>query len=242
MPKVELSNGSLNDQPVANLTGLRFDAYAEENDSGAFRQPYLNVKIDADNNGSIDTTLAYVHPPIQLDTWTEVDTLSDTPGWQCQNSTVITPCDQSLFMTWTQVLDMLPAGAVFQNSLGFPNSLIINTGQSSSAARDTVRGAVDRVIWSLGNAEVVNDFEPALINAADNTVEEPATGTATGQIEVTLSGPNSFSRSTPRWPAGVASRSRCVTPPPVAPPRRVWTTRPQPAPSRTTRRLARRRR
>ena len=37
-----------------------------------------------------------------------------------------------------------------------------------------------------------NDFEPALINAADNIVAEPATGTATGQIEVTLSGPNSF--------------------------------------------------
>src|SRR5207344_2232346 len=29
--KVELSNGGLNDQPVANLTGLRFDAYVEEN-------------------------------------------------------------------------------------------------------------------------------------------------------------------------------------------------------------------
>ena len=35
--KVELSNGSLNDQPVANLTGLRFDAYLEENDAGASR-------------------------------------------------------------------------------------------------------------------------------------------------------------------------------------------------------------
>ena len=33
--KVELSNGGLNDQPVANLTGLRFDAYVEENDDGA---------------------------------------------------------------------------------------------------------------------------------------------------------------------------------------------------------------
>ena len=61
-----------------------------------------------------------------------------------------------------------------------------------SAAGDTVRGAVDRFTWSLGDAEVENDFEPALINAADNTVAEPTTGTATGQIEVTLSGPNSF--------------------------------------------------
>ena len=56
--KVELSNGSLNDQPVANLTGLRFDAYVEENDAGASAQPYVNLKVDADNNGSIDTTLS----------------------------------------------------------------------------------------------------------------------------------------------------------------------------------------
>src|SRR6478735_8478399 len=49
--KVEFSNGGLVDQPVADLTGLRFDVYLEENDSGAGSQPYLNLKIDADNNG-----------------------------------------------------------------------------------------------------------------------------------------------------------------------------------------------
>ena len=72
--KVELSNGGLNDQPVANLTGLRFDVYLEENDAGAQGQPYLNVKVDADANGSIDTTLSYQHTPIPLNTWTAVDT------------------------------------------------------------------------------------------------------------------------------------------------------------------------
>src|SRR6478609_10986823 len=76
--KVELSNGSLNDQPVANLTGLRFDAYVEENDAGASTQPYLNLKVDADNNGSIDTTLSYNHTPIPLNTWTTVDTFDGT--------------------------------------------------------------------------------------------------------------------------------------------------------------------
>ncbi len=95
-------------------------------------------------------------------------------------------------ITWAQMLDLLPDVAVFQNSLGFPNSLILMAGQHRHPAGDTVRGAVDRLTWSLGDAEVENDFEPALINAADNTVAEPTTGTATGQIEVTLSGPNSF--------------------------------------------------
>ena len=32
--KVELSNGGLNDKPVADLTVLRFDVYLEENDPG----------------------------------------------------------------------------------------------------------------------------------------------------------------------------------------------------------------
>ena len=95
-------------------------------------------------------------------------------------------------MTWAQVLALLPDEAVFQNSLGFPNSLIFSAGHTGSAAGETVRGAVDRLTWSLGDAVVRNDFEPALVSAADNTVDEPATGTATGQIEVTLSGPNSF--------------------------------------------------
>ena len=96
-------------------------------------------------------------------------------------------------ITWAQVLDLLPDDAVFQNSLGFPNSLILARGHiRQSAAGETVRGAVDRLTWSLGDAVVRNDFEPALISAADNTVAEPTTGTATGQIEVTLSGPNSF--------------------------------------------------
>ncbi len=32
--KVELSNGGLNDQPLADLTALHFDVYLEENDPG----------------------------------------------------------------------------------------------------------------------------------------------------------------------------------------------------------------
>jgi hypothetical protein len=95
-------------------------------------------------------------------------------------------------ITWAQMVDLLPDGAVFQNSLGFPRSLILNAGDSGGAAGDTVRGAVDRFTWSLGDAVVQNDFEPPLVSAADNTVAEPTTGTVTGQIEVTLSGPNSF--------------------------------------------------
>ena len=94
--KVELSNGGLNDQSVADLTGLRYDVYLEENGTGSQGQPYLNVKVDADNNGSIDTTLSYAHTPIPLNTWTEVDTqdgsASGSTGWFCLNSTVVT-CD-----------------------------------------------------------------------------------------------------------------------------------------------------
>ena len=92
--KVELSNGALNDQPVANLTGLRFDAYLEENDASASAQPYLNLKVDADANGSIDTTLTYEHTAIPLNTWTAVDTQDGSAtgavGWICLNSTVVT--------------------------------------------------------------------------------------------------------------------------------------------------------
>ncbi len=128
--KVELSNGSLNDQPVANLTGLRFDAYVEENDAGASTQPYLNLKVDADNNGSIDTTLTYNHTPIPLNTWTTVDTFDGTAtgatGWLC-TSTVVT-CGVA-GITWAQMLELLPDVAVFQNSLGFPNSLILGGRQ-----------------------------------------------------------------------------------------------------------------
>ncbi len=46
-------------------------------------------------------------------------------------------------LTWAQVLELLPDGAVFQNSTGFPRSLIFNAGQTAAAAGDTVRGAVD---------------------------------------------------------------------------------------------------
>ena len=82
------------DRPVADLTVLRFDVYLEENDSGAGSQPYLNLKIDADNNGTIDTTLLYSHTPIPVNTWTPVDTLdgsaSGSTGWTCLSSTVVT--------------------------------------------------------------------------------------------------------------------------------------------------------
>ena len=192
--KVELSNGSLNDQPVATLTGLRFDVYLDENDTGTEGQPYLNFKVDADDNGSIDTTLSYAHTAIPLNTWTAVDTqdgsATGASGWFCLNSTVVS-CGPA-GMTWAQVLTLLPDEAVFQNSLGFPRSLIFSAGHTGSAAGETVRGAVDRLTWSVGDAVVRNDFEPAEISAADNTVDEPTTGTATGQIEVTLSGRNSF--------------------------------------------------
>ena len=131
---MELSSGGLDDQPVANLTGLSFDAYVEENDPGANGQPYVNLKVDADNNGSIDTTLLYSHTPIPLNTWTTVDmfdgSASGATGWFCLNSTVVT-CGPS-GMTWTQVLDLLPDQAVFRASLGFPRSLIITPGDSAS--------------------------------------------------------------------------------------------------------------
>ena len=64
--KVELSSGGLNDQPVAELTALSFDVYVEENDRGADSE-HLNLKIDADHNGTIDTNLAYVPAPIPLE-------------------------------------------------------------------------------------------------------------------------------------------------------------------------------
>ena len=90
------------------------------------------------------------------------------------------------------MLDLLPAGAVFQNSLGFPRSLIFSAGQSASTAGQTVRGAVDRLTWGLGDTVVRNDFEPALISVADATVAEPAAGNAEAEVPVTLSGPNGF--------------------------------------------------
>ena len=151
--------------------------------------------------------MSYNHTVIPLNTWTEVDTYDGTAtgafGWFCTDGGHL----RGWGITWTQVLDLLPDVAVFQNSLGFPSSLIIVAGQFGVAAGDTVRGAVDRVTWSLGDAVVVNDFEPALISAADNTVDEPTSGTANGQVEVTLSGPNGFfsvdaDAGGPPWPAG----------------------------------------
>ena len=82
--------------------------------------------------------------------------------------------------------------AVFQNSLGFPSSLILAAGTTASPAGETVRGAVDRLTWSLGDDVVVNDFEPAEISAADNTAAEPGAGALVAQIDVSLSGPNGF--------------------------------------------------
>ena len=122
--KVELSNGALNDQLVADLTGLRFDAYVEENDVSASEQPYINLKVDADANGSIDTTLTYIHTPIPLNDWTVVDTQDGSAtgafGWSCI-STVVVPCPgPGSRITWTQVLALLPDGAVFQNSTRLP--------------------------------------------------------------------------------------------------------------------------
>ena len=55
-----------------------------------------------------------------------------------------------------------------------------------------MRGAVDRLTWSLGDDVVVNDFEPAEISAADNTAPEPGAGALVAQIDVSLSGPNGF--------------------------------------------------
>ena len=192
--KVEFSNGGLNDQPVADLTELHFDLYLEENDPGAGSQPYLNLKIDADNNGTIDTTLSYAPNPIPLNDWTMVDTMDGSAtgatGWFCQSSTVVN-CGVA-GLTWTQVLDLLPDGAVFQNSIGFPRSLIFSAGQNGSAAGDTVRGTVDRLTWGLGDAVVQNDFEPAQISAADATAAEPGAGTASAEVPVSLSGPNGF--------------------------------------------------
>ena len=152
--KVELSNGALNDQLVADLTGLRFDVYLEENDVSASEQPYINLKVDADANGSIDTTLTYIHTPIPLNDWTVVDTQDGSAtgafGWSCI-STVVTMPGAGSRITWTQVLALLPDGAVFQNSTRLPPLADLQRGPDGSPAGETVRGAVDRLTWSLGD-------------------------------------------------------------------------------------------
>ena len=148
----------------------------EENDLSASAQPYVNLKVDANNDGSIDTTLTYDHTPIPLNAWTAVDTqdgsATGASGWLCTSTEVVGCPGPGTRITWAQMVGLLP-GAVFRDSLGFPRSLILATGQSLLAFRDTVRGALDQVAWSLGNAETVNDFEPAQISAADVAVREP---------------------------------------------------------------------
>ena len=81
---------------------------------------------------------------------------------------------------------------MFQNSLGFPRSLIFTAGQSGAAEGDTVRGVVDALTWGIGDQVVRNDFEPAEIDAADATAAEPAAGTGFAEMPVTLSGANGF--------------------------------------------------
>ncbi len=131
--KVELSNGGLNDQPLADLSVLRFDLYVEEVIQGGI---YLNLKVDADHNGTIDTTLSYVPAAIPLKTWTRVDALDSdatgATGWFCQSSTVT--CSVA-GVTWAEMFDLLPDGAVFQNSLGFPRSLIFSAGHERGCCR-----------------------------------------------------------------------------------------------------------
>ena len=51
---------------------------------------------------------------------------------------------------------------------------------------------MDRLTWGIADSVARNDFEPALVNAADATVAEPATGTAFAEVPVSLSGPNGF--------------------------------------------------
>ena len=191
---MELSNGGLNDQLVADLTGLRFDVYLEENGAGRAGQPYVNLKVDADANGSIDTTLAYVHTPIPLNTWTVVDTQDGTAtgatGWSCiQHRGYLRDVahhlgrDARTAPRWRGVPEQhrIPQLADLQRR-----------DQHISTAGQTVRGAVDRFTWSLGDAVMVNDFEPAEISAADNTAPEPGAGSLVAQIDVSLSGPNGF--------------------------------------------------
>ena len=128
-------------------------------------------------------------------------------GWFCLNSTVVT-CGVS-GLTWAGVLDLLPDQAVFQNSLGFPNSLIFTAGQTGNAAGDTVRGVVDRMAWTIGAAGPTEfDFEPALISAAGARPTSRPRAASSPRCRSPSAGGTGSSPSTRRWPASAANRSR----------------------------------
>ena len=191
--KVELSNGALNDEPVADLTGLRFDVYLEEMEEheSPVREPQGRRRQQRQHRHHADLR-PHSDPAEHLD-------CGGHPGWHRQRRVRLVLLQYRGLLpgwrrviTWTQMLALLPDGAVFQNSTGFPSSLILAAGTPVSAAGETVRGAVDRVTWSLGDAVVANDFEPAQISAADNTAPEPGAGSLVAQIDVSLSGPNGF--------------------------------------------------
>ena len=205
---------------------------SQESTPGA--QPYLNVKIDADGNGTIDTTLSYLHTPIPLNDWTVVDTL-EQQRHRCGR--LVLPVQHSGDLPGRGP-DLDPGAGpasrrccVFQNSTGFPRSLIFSAGQTATAAGETVRGAVDRLIWGLGDAVVSNDFEPALISVADATAAEPGAGTAFAEVEVSLSVPTGSDPRMHRGPADVANLSRWTTRPTAGPLPPAKTTHPSPAPS-----------
>ena len=95
----------------------------EENDLSASAQPYVNLKVDANNDGSIDTTLTYDHTPIPLNAWTAVDTQDGSATGErlvvAHEHQVVGCPGPGTRITWAQMVGLLP-GAVFRDSLGFP--------------------------------------------------------------------------------------------------------------------------
>ena len=127
--KVELSNGGLNDQPVADLTGLLRCLPGGERSGAVPAVPECQDRRRPQRQHRHHAVLrAHPDPAEHLDHGRHHQQHRQRCGRldvPVQHGGDL-PDRQGL--TWAQVLDLLPDGAVFQNSLGIPEVVDLHRG------------------------------------------------------------------------------------------------------------------
>ncbi len=193
-----LKTNSYNGTRLDAISQVSYRTYVDPTSTAnASLAPVLEMMVDADGNGTRDTTLVFepIYTPEQntitkgvWQTWN-----ARTGRWR--STATVGPIVPNTYFTLDVFFAAHPNAAVVQwypraDGFGFGTSVGQNTGGDWA----NFVGAVDGIEFGSNNASTLNDFElaPPAVSVGDVTLAEGDTGTTSFTFNVTLSGPSSI--------------------------------------------------
>jgi hypothetical protein len=202
--------GGLNGVPLSDLRALTYSTYVSQTGSGG-QAPYIILRIDWDNNGSVDDLL-FFEPVYQTGAYTGEPVPNQgtvaTNAWQTWNALV--------GGWWSLNAGTFgpPLVTLASYAASHPGARIVNSGGNSgfSLAAGCGAGAWNNFVGNVDNVTIqVGNAEPNTYNFEPDTATATLTTTATATATLTATATATLTATTTTTATATSTRTATAT-------------------------------